>query len=634
MGISVNSNAILDTTPLLIVTPPAPTPDTAADVPGKFDVVIDGHGYVFWNALMQSLPFRNQRAAYYYYPTFLERTNVSGAYGDETQSFWLTASQNDWSEGAGRRYFRSADADLIRRYWSSNNLDTTSIPGQVTLNPDMDDTIAFSEAIYGACSDGGVDGSIFSVSATTLYFIQVVVGASYIIGGLGVHGCGNSPELWGLAHDGNNLFLSSTKSSTVGVRKWDGSSFSTFSAQPADSLAFLNNTLFGYKKSNSTLYTYDTSGAATSSFTWKAADGGTLASQGMVAPFGGQLLILRYSKNTELWQYDGTGVQLQTDFPDDFIGKEICVVSGIVFISGLVNQGGNYYPHIFYYVGNQLGQLWQATSSVLTNANQYPTMAPYGSGIVFTDDSTGSVFQYDIALGGVHDLGSTPVTTDPAKMASGPAMMVIARNRAPLTWFPDIVPASSGSLVTSLFDFENSLLKVPRGVKVEFDTDGDSSVDIAYQYDSVEGAFTTLRSGAVSGVEYVLPTTRCHSIAIKVTLNLNTSTVGPTLKRIFVRAAPLLTTYRRVEYDLDLTGATSVGGVMENAVPLRNGNFMPRTGLQQALALKASMTAQVPIVITDRLGTFTGVFEQGPEVSEFDEVRPGEFIAKITLREV
>lgn len=597
-------------------------------------MVIDGWGYVFWNALMQSLPFRNQRAAYYFYPTFLERTNITGNYGDESQAFWLTATQNDWSEGANRRYFRSADSDLVRRYWSSDGVDPVLIPGQVTLNANMDDTIAFSEAIYGACASDGDDGIVFSVSATDLYFIQTVVGASYIIGGLGAHGCGNSPELWGMAHDGVNLFISSTKSSTNGVIKWDGSSFSTFSAQPSDSLAFLNNTLFGYHRADSTLYTYDVAGNATASFTWKTADGNTYDSQGMLSQFGGQLLILRYSKVTELWVYDGTGVSLQTDFPDDFKGFEVKVVSGVVFISGLVNRGGAYFPTIYYFVNGELGQLWQATSSVLTNAAQYPTMAPYGNGMAFTDDTTGSVFQYDIAFGGVHQLGSTPVTTDPAAMAGGPSMLVIARNREPLTWYPDIVPPGSGSITTSLFDFDNSLQKVGRGISVEFDSDGDSTVDIAYQYDTLDGSFTTLRTNAVSGTEYVLPTTLCHSIGVKVTMNLMTASKGPTLKRIFVRAAPLLTTYRRVEYDLDLTGVGPLGGATENAVPLRNGNFMPRTGQQQANHLQAAMISKIPIVITDRFGTYTAVFEQGPGISEFDEVRPGEYVTKITVREV
>lgn len=609
--------------------------DTAADVPGKFDVIIDGHGYVFWNALMQSLPFRNQRAAYYFYPTFLERTNISGNYGDESQAFWLTATQNDWSEGAGRRYFRSADSDLVRRYWSSANVDPVLIPGQVTLNAQMNDTIDFSEAIYGACSADGDSGTVFCVSPTDLYFIQTVVGASYIIGGLGAHGCGNSPELWGMAFDGVNLFISSTKSSTNGVIKWDGSSFTTFSAQPADSLAFLNNTLFGYHRADSTLYTYDVAGSATASFTWKTADGNTYDSQGQLSPFGGQLLILRYSKVTELWQYDGTGVALMTDFPDDFRGYEVKVVSGVVFISGLVNRGGSYYPTIYYFVNGELGQLWQATSSVLTNENQYPTMAPYGDGLAFTDDTTGSVFQYDIAFGGVHQLGSTAVTTDPPAMAGGPSMLIIARNREPLTWYPDIVQPDTGSITTSLFDFDNSLLKVPRGISVEFDGDGDSTIDIAYQYDSLDGSWTTLRAGAISGTEYVLPVgDTCHSIGVKVTFNLNTGTKGPTLKRIFVRAAPLLTTYRRVEYDLDLTGTPPTGGSTENAIPLRNGNWMPRTGQQQADNLQAAMISKIPVTITDRFGTYSAVFEQGPGISEFDEVRPGEYVTKITVREV
>lgn len=612
--------------------------DTAADVPGKFDIIIDGKGYVFWNALMQSLPFRNQRAAYYYYPTFLERTNVSGNYGDDSQAFWLTATQSDWSEGAGRRYFRSADADLVRRYWQSDSVDPVTIPGQVTLCPDFSTTLAMSQNVYTAQA-GGASGRIYLVGTTNAFWIQQVIGGAYSTTGIGAHGVGAAPGPWATAYDGTNLFVSSTGVGTNGVRKYDGvSAWTTFSATGFDSLCFLNNTLYGYVNSTSTLYTIDTSGTATASFQWKNADGSAQTTTAQLCAYGGKLLIARYANAiTELWEYDGTGVAKLTDFPVDFYGFECKVVAGVVFISGLVNKLQNYTPTIFYYSSGTLGQLWQATSSALTSLNQYPAMSAYGEGLCFTDETTGSVFQYDIGLGGVHSLGSFTPSTQQKVMAGSQALLILAVNNTTPNYFPSTVQAGSGTLTTSLFDFDNSLTKTPRGIKVEFDSaiDGDGgSVDIAYQYDSVDGSFTTLQLGATSGVEYQLPTTTCHSIAVQVTLNLGSSLLGPVLKRTFVRAAPLLSTFRRAEYDLDLTGVKGIVNEAPNPVQMRNGNDHPLMGMDMALNLKTSMLKTTPISVTDRLGTYTAVFEHGPNVSEFDEVRPGEFIAHVTLREV
>ena len=70
---------------------------SASDVPGRYDIVLDGHGYVLLDALTPNIPFRTHRAIYTFSPTFLERTNVTGAYGDNQQDFWMTVSQKDWS---------------------------------------------------------------------------------------------------------------------------------------------------------------------------------------------------------------------------------------------------------------------------------------------------------------------------------------------------------------------------------------------------------------------------------------------------------------------------------------------------------------------------------------------------------
>lgn len=43
--------------------------------------------------------FGREPATYGHSPTFVERSNVSGDYGDNQQAFWLVASQRDWSLG-------------------------------------------------------------------------------------------------------------------------------------------------------------------------------------------------------------------------------------------------------------------------------------------------------------------------------------------------------------------------------------------------------------------------------------------------------------------------------------------------------------------------------------------------------
>src|SRR5438094_1511910 len=97
-----------------------PGSDTAAMVGPRYDLLVDGFGYVLdrtWNP--DSL--RHPPTAYKFTPTFLERTNVGAGYGDDQQAFWLTASQNDWSLGEQQRFFRATDADSVRRYYRGLN---------------------------------------------------------------------------------------------------------------------------------------------------------------------------------------------------------------------------------------------------------------------------------------------------------------------------------------------------------------------------------------------------------------------------------------------------------------------------------------------------------------------------------
>lgn len=597
---------------------------SASDVPTKFDVVIDGTGFRFLAADQSAnYGFRHPSAQYSYTPTFIERTNTSGAFGDNQQDFYLTVSQNNWDLGEGQRYFRSQDTDRVRRFWAGTNVDPVSTPGQVTIRNTVG-SLSFAATVRAMCD---TSAGVYTASSTNLYLVN----ASGSIVDKGAHGLGVAPSKWGMASDSSNVFLASTSGGTAGVRKWDGSSYTTFSATGSDSLTFLNNTLYGFRESNGDLVSYSTAGAITSLFVWKDAAGNALTGSSYatrIRPYGGKVMLLRTGgfHGGELWTYDGTGVSKVADFPANFVATDLEIVSGIAFVAGYVNRNADVLPAIFYYVNGTTGQLWRSGTAGYTNLTG-PSMSAYSEGLAFTDDSTGRILQYNLSTGGVHTLGSYTVTNATPMLDGNQSILVHTRNSATGYYFPTTTVASTATVITSLMDFENSLTKLFRGVRLDFDTPTGSSVDIAYQTDSVDGSWTTLQSGATSGTEYVLTGVSGRSIAIKVTLNKGSSASGPSLKRIYVRAAPLQTTFRKADYLLNCFGRDGSA-----QVELRDGSLDPDDGMTKVTALRASLAKTTPITITDRFGTFTGIVE--PSQTDISEIRPEEFIVTCGVREV
>jgi hypothetical protein len=192
---------------------------------------------------------------------------------------------------------------------------------------------------------------------------------------------------------------------------------------------------------------------------------------------------------------------------------------------------------------------------------------------------------------------------------------------------------------SSLFDFDSSLFKFVRGVKIDFDpaTDGDGgSVDVYYRLNKANAVPTLLATNIVSGTEYMIDQ-QCRSVGIRCVLKKGTSTSGPTLKRFSIRAAPDLQQFRRREFVLDLSGTTDV------PQQLRDGTMHPKSGREQADDLNTAAKLQTPFTITDRFGTFTGfidlndaqgygLFEIHPSTDE--PGKSGTFIAQVLVREV
>lgn len=605
--------------------------DVAADVPGKFDVIIDGHGYVFANEIDANLAFRTQRAKYSYSPTFVPRSNVSGNYGDNQQEFWQTASQRDWSLGEGQKYYRANDADSVRMYWLGSNVDV-SLQGQVTLN----DSVVSSgiNTDIGGTGVAYADNKIYLVDASGFLYSIVASGSATNTTLIGAHGAGTVYPR-GITTDGFYIYISGT----TAFRKYNINSgvFSNFSTGISPmAAAFAGNTM--YALSLSEFGRVDSAGAYTALYYWKDAAGGAKGVVGSIHAKDSGVIICRFEsedgKGAELWEYQG-GLTKVASLPPNFIADQMDVALGIVFIGGAFVSANNtkYQSAVFYLANGNLGLLWKSSAS--STNKTLTALCAFQHGVVFTDETTGNFMFYDPATGSISSIGSFTkgtvawTNTDGSFLFASGTSFLHTRNSNSWYFYPALVKPSSGYVRTSLFDFDSSLTKYVRGVIVDFDpaSDGDGgSVDVSYQLNSLDGSYTSISTGITAGTEYAINQS-CRSISIQVTLNKGTSTNGPVLKRVYVRAVPIQQTFRNDEVILDCTGKDG-----KTPVQLRNGNPHPLDGQQMATNLKASIVSTTPISITDRFGTITGVIDAAN--SEIIEVRPEEYMARIAFRQV
>lgn len=624
---------------------------TAADVPGKFDVVINGQGYVFLDALEPNIPFRSARAIYGQTQPFVERSNVSNAYGDNAQDFFLTVRQRDWSLGEQQKFFRTGQDG---RYWMGSGVDV-SIAGQVSLSQQVG-SLTFAAAANCACRNLAGHEVLVGCQDGHLYKVDV----AGTITDLGAHGLGASPyRKYGMATDGDNAYLSTIDAGSVGVRKWNGSAFSTFSATTVGSLAFVDNTLYG--ASGDVLYRFDTAGVATALFTWQNSAGGAATAPHVpkLHSYGGKLLIaFPYAQeSSELWIYDGVGVSRLEVFPENFWINDIEILYGIAYISGSfmkAKDASNTYlrPAVMFFDGSQIGLLWQsndynttatAASNIAIDALASPSLGVNNGRVIFTDETTGNVMAYNPATGGVSSIG-TFTANDGSAISGASTGLVTVQVRTTVNgyYFPKTTYPTSGYVISSLIDFESSLSKIFRGVTVEFAAASDGNggtVDVAYQIDSLAGSWTSLATGVTSGTEVTFPSnTSGHAVAIKVTLNKGTSTSGPILKSMNVRGAPLMPIFPYGTYTLDCTGTA------DNPRLLRDGSDHPLSGHEQVQNLVTARNSRTPISVTDRVnGTYTGFVDvDDPDgfvvyethAGSADPTKSGSFIVKAKIRGV
>lgn len=604
-----------------------------------YDIVINGVGYLLARQIIPNLPFRTQRARYGYTPTFIERTNVSNGYGDNQQDFWLTVSQNDWSLGLGQKYYDGNDPEKSRKYWQGGAI-STSVPGQA-FGQYGQSTSAFASPVQGAAAiDCNLGSFFYTTTSTNLYQVDPSSGFT----SLGAHGA--SAVCTAFAFDGDFLYMSSG----ANVRKYNVNtgSIASYSSTGAESLLYMNNTLYGVK--GGVLSTYASSGTATASFTFKDASGTALNNYtSKLASLGGKVLVLRQSAGSDsLWEWDGTGMSMLASFPANFQTQDFCVNQGIVFVLGIetsTTPDQTNCAAVWFYENGNIGRTYitqRPTDSFFQNHNVF--IAAFGDGFLFYDPfaetelGAAAIMYYNIATGSVENLaiGGFQHGTQVAVNNEGFMFVQISTGTGKAIFGGGGLTSkhvTSAELISSLYDFGSSLTKYIRGVTVNYDAGVDgSSLDIYYQLNDVQnGNWTLLQTDAQSAVEYEFPAgTIGNSIGIRLLLNNpNGATDGttPTIKRLYVRAAPIQTQFRTGEYVLDFSGRDGKTPVMR-----RDGRPEARTGPEMLTQLVADITADTPFTITDRLGTFTGVAEL--DQLEIIELKPEEYWVHLIVRGV
>jgi hypothetical protein len=592
---------------------------SASDVPSRYDVVINGEGYVLADV-------EEQKGAYGLTPTFVQRQNVQGDYGDSQQDFWLTYTARDFSRGEGLKFARPNEEEAAAKFYQGTSLDT-NVEGEASLRHAVRSlTFAAAPVSMNAGSE-----FLYVTTSTTLYHVA----SDGTITSDGAHGLGAAPSRFGLALDQANVYLSTTTAGTVGVRRWSGAAFSTFSATGADSLAYLNNALYGISKTTGQFIRYDTAGVASTLYTWQTSNGTAITGvESKLVPFGGKLLILRYreasTRGSELWLYDGTAPAKIAEFPANFAAYECEVVAGAVFVSGYIARATAARPAIFVYTNGNLDLLWRAAGTVTNTGHSHsPGLASFDDGVLWNDDTRGQFTFYKPATGAISSVGAYTVANgNPIVTASG-SHFIHTRNQVTGYQYPDTALVSAATITTPLIDFDSSLSKYFRTIRVDFDATSEvtnSSFDVEYAESLNPGvSFTSLTTGQPSGTEVPINLNRAN-LAFRVSLNRgHANNTYAAIKRIRVRAVPVQPDYKKRTYVLNCTGAD-----VENLVRLRDGSSHTKDGLTMGTDLQTAASATAPFTITDAVGGYTGIIES----LELKALRSEEFIAVVQCRSV
>lgn len=609
----------------------------AGDVPARYDVVINGKGYMF--AYSEQIKGESS-----YTPIVADRrTNTQSDLPDSQFDFWMTFAQTDWSLGAQQRYIDTDDGDSLRRFWESAGVNV-DIPGEATLHKAPQAKTASGSPV-SSC-DGAQQ--IWFASNTNLYSLNSAGSET----DHSTHSV-TTPATNGMVDDENHVYISSGSENTV--RLLEGQSGTTYAewvaASGADELTYHNNQIYGYEAPDLSSFSAVEASAGSSEtviHSWLDGEGAELSVAGRLLSFGPKLYILVCydgadtppGKGTELWEYDGTGVSKIAEFPVNFLGWHMRALNGIIFIIGneLVrgSTGNEYVQAIYYYAGGNSDLLWRQDPTYRTSSHTRTRVVPFDGGLYWLEFDTNNTAyylnRYVPQTGAISRVATVTGVTDGKHLLAaswyGIATLCVGTTSYHIWPHPSGTTATTGTLNTSLFDAGSTLSKHWEDVIIDYDegSDGDGgSIDVAYQMETLDGSYTSIQTGVTSGTAYDIDVAG-QAISLQITLNKGTSTDGPKLKRVRLRGTPLHPQYRRERYVLNLQGVDGTEPVVR-----RDNTPEPDDGTTLATQLRTAFTSGNHFSVTDEFGTYNAVFDtDGLRVMR---VNGEEYIAIVELRE-
>lgn len=425
----------------------------------RYDVVIDGVGYMKWRQTDDSLPSRVYQIVpetLQWSQQFIERTNVSGDFGDNQQDFFMTYTMRDWSGGEGQKFFRQ-QTDKDRTYWDGSNVRPTETPGAVVVGPrevqsSLPHTatpaaLAYNLAFIKETSTGTIGDAmviaICDVVLTTIFtYYSLDGGASW------TQMCATTPP--SQAFDACDLIGGDDSKIYLLVNHWIGTSGTskiftctgvgasswtahTTLAKNVSMIEFYNNGIYGVT-GGALFQTIDVSGGGSDGAlnTIKDLGGGQVID--MMAA-GGVIYLLYCSSQGDhrLMQYDGTDVVEIARLPKGWrspkpsesaidgsgLNRRLRCLSyqdGIVYVGGsipgndaLVTQGNafTYRSALWFYDGGDSGILWQSNFMLQTQKRGGGATCVIDGGIiVFADHIAERLMAYDPRTGGVFTLST------------------------------------------------------------------------------------------------------------------------------------------------------------------------------------------------------------------------------------
>lgn len=450
------------TEPVPALNPPPPgDPATLADTVAptqRYDVVIDGVGYMRWEQVDDSLPSRIYQIVpetLQWSPQFIQRTNVSGDFGDNQQDFFMTYTMRDWSGGEGQKYFRQ-QTDKDRTYWDGSNVRPSEQPGSVVVGP-KEGTISLphtgagsghmsynlawiKETLNGTVGDAMVC-VVNDVGGTALYTFYSTDGGTTWTEMCATSRPASSADAGDLigGDDSNIYFLS---------RNWNSGHSRIFSCSGAGAASWTAHTqttanlvmiewfdgAMYCAASSAILRTVDVSGGGSDGTVTAIKDLGGGQIVDMMAA-GGVLYLLYCSSQGDfrLMQYDGTNVTEVARLPKGWKAPKpsestidnsnynrrlrcLAYQDGIVYVGGMVPgndalvTNGNTYTYraaLWFFDGGNSGLLWESNVMQQTYKRGGGAVCVIDGGIiVFADHIAERLMAYDPRTGGVFTLST------------------------------------------------------------------------------------------------------------------------------------------------------------------------------------------------------------------------------------